>query len=197
MIKIGLTGGIGSGKTTVAKIFESLNIPIYYSDFWAKKLTNSDSKIILSLKKEFGERIYSSENNLNKELLSQIIFNDKSKLEIVNNIIHPIVKNHFNNWVKQQEKNNRKYIIKEAAILFESGANKQVDKVIIVSTELNLRIKRLQKRDNITKAEIEKKVSNQMPEDEKIKLADYIINNNENEMLISQVMNLHKIFISL
>jgi len=195
MIKIGLTGGIGSGKTTVAKMFESLNVPVYYSDFWAKKLTNSNTEIISKLKKEFGSEIYSKNNNtLNKILLSKIIFNSKSKLEIVNNIIHPIVKNHFDEWIKTQEKSNKKYIIKEAAILFESGAYKQVNKIIIVSTELDLRIKRLQKRDNITKSEILKKVASQMPEEEKIKLSNYIIYNNKNDMLLPQVLKFHNIF---
>ncbi len=194
MIKIGLTGGIGSGKTTVAKMFESLGVPIYYSDFWAKKLTNSNTEIISKLKKEFGNEIYSENNTLNKILLSKIIFNSKSKLEIVNNIIHPIVKNHFDEWVKTQEKLNKKYIIKETAILFESGAYKQVNKTITVSTELDLRIKRLQKRDNITEGEILKKVASQMPEEEKIKLSNYIIYNNKNDMLLPQVLKFHNIF---
>jgi len=194
MIKIGLTGGIGSGKTTVAKMFESLGVPIYYSDFWAKKLTNSNTEIISKLKKEFGNEIYSENNTLNKILLSKIIFNSKPKLEIVNNIIHPIVKNHFDEWVKTQEKLNKKYIIKETAILFESGAYKQVNKTITVSTELDLRIKRLQKRDNITEGEILKKVASQMPEEEKIKLSNYIIYNNKNDMLLPQVLKFHNIF---
>jgi len=194
MIKLGLTGGIGSGKTTVAKIFESLGVPVYYSDYWAKELTNSNNEIVSKLKKEFGNEIYSKDNTLNKPLLSEIIFNDKSKLEIVNNIIHPIVRNHFDEWVKTQEKSDKKYIIKEAAILFESGAYKQVTKTIIVSTGLNLRIKRIQKRDNITESEILKKVASQMPEEEKIKLSDYIIYNNENDMLLPQVLKFHDKF---
>lgn len=194
MIKLGLTGGIGSGKTTVAKIFENLGVPVYYSDYWAKELTNSNNKIVLKLKKEFGNEIYSKNKTLNKTLLSKIIFNDKSKLKIANNIIHPIVRNHFDEWVKAQENSDKKYIIKEAAILFESGAYKQVTKTIIVSTELNLRIKRIQKRDNITESEILKKVASQMPEEEKIELSDYIIYNNENDMLLPQVLKFHDKF---
>lgn len=194
MIKLGLTGGIGSGKTTVAEIFESLGVPVYYSDFWAKKLTNSNTEIISKLKKEFGYKIYSKDKTLNKVLLSKIIFSDKSKLEIVNKIIHPVVKNHFDNWADIQEKTKHKYIIKEAAILFESGAYKQVNKVIIVSTELDLRIARLQKRDGSSKDDISKKIASQMPEEEKIKLSDYIIYNNENDMLLPQVLKFQDIF---
>ena len=194
MIKLGLTGGIGSGKTTVAKIFETLGIPVYYSDFWAKNLTNSNKKIISKLKKEFGQEIYTTEKKLNKELLSKIIFSDKSKLEIVNNIIHPIVRNHFDNWVETKEKEKHKFIIKEAAILFESGAYKQVNKVITVSSKLELRIERLQNRDGSSKDEILKKIASQMPEEEKIKRSDYIIYNNKNDMLLQQVLKIRDIF---
>jgi len=192
MIKIGLTGGIGSGKTTVAKIFENLGVPVYYSDYWAKELSNTNTEIIDGLKQEFGEKIYSKNKTLNKTLLSKIIFNDKSQLEKVNNIIHPIVRNHFDSWANEHKKTNQKYIIKEAAILFESGAYKQVDKIITVFTELNLRIERLQKRDNITKSEILKKIAAQMPEEEKIKLSDYIIYNNKNDLLLPQILNIHE-----
>ena len=192
MIKIGLTGGIGSGKTTVAKIFENLGVPVYYSDYWAKKLSNTNTEIIDGLKQEFGEKIYSKNKTLNKTLLSKIIFNDKSQLEKVNNIIHPIVRNHFDNWANEHKKTNQKYIIKEAAILFESGAYKQVDKIITVFTELNLRIERLQKRDNITKSKILKKIAAQMPEEEKIKLSNYIIYNNKNDLLLPQVLKIHE-----
>lgn len=194
MLKIGLTGGIGTGKTTVAKIFETLKVPIYYSDYWAKYLTNNSSEIITKLKKEFGEDIYLQEGELNKTKLSSIIFSDKSNLAKVNDIIHPVVRAHFGNWVRNIEVQGFSYIIKEAAILFESGANKQVDKVIIVTSSKKLRIKRLQRRDDISADEIQKKMNSQMSEEEKISLSDYIIKNNDNEMLIPQVLELHSLF---
>lgn len=197
MLKIGLTGGIGTGKTTVAKIFETLKVPIYYSDYWAKYLTNNSSEIITKLKKEFGEDIYLQEGELNKTKLSSIIFSDKSRLTKVNDIVHPVVRAHFDNWVRDIETQGFSYIIKEAAILFESGANKQVDKVIIVTSSKKLRIKRLQRRDDISADEIQKKMNSQMSEEEKISLSDYIIKNNDNEMLIPQVLELHSLFNSM
>ena len=194
MLKLGLTGGIGTGKTTVAKIFETLNVPVYYSDYWAKYLTNNNSEIIIKLKNEFGKNIYLDNGELNKVKLSELIFGNKSVLLKVNEIIHPVVRSHFDNWVKNKKKQGSKYIIKEAAILFESGANKQVDKVIIVASQKDIRIKRLLKRDRTSIAEIEKRMNSQMPEEEKISLSDYVIFNNENELLIPQVLELHKLF---
>jgi dephospho-CoA kinase len=194
MLKIGLTGGIGSGKTSLAKIFESLGVKVYYSDYWAKYLTSNDIDIISKLKKEFGDDIYLKNNELDKLKLSKLIFNDKIHLQKVNDIIHPVVKAHFNNWVENQKNNNEKYIIKEAAILFESAANKQVDKVITVLSDLNLRIKRIQNRDGISIDEIKSKISSQMTDEEKIKLSDYVIYNNEKDMLLPQVLKLHNSF---
>ncbi len=187
MLKIGLTGGIGSGKTTIAKIFETLNIPIYYSDYWAKYLTNNDEQIKQSLINKYGKHLYKN-NKLNKNVLADIIFNNKSELEYVNSLIHPVVAEHFKNWAENQKSD---YIIKEAAILFESGAYKQVDKIITVVSNIKTRIKRIKERDNIDEELILKKIKSQMPDNEKIDKSDFIIYNNENDFLIPQVLNIH------
>ena len=137
------------------------------------------------------------DGKLNKRKLSSIIFSDKSRLTKVNDIVHPVVRAHFDNWVRDIETQGFSYIIKEAAILFESGANKQVDKVIVVTSSKELRIKRLQRRDDISTDEIQKKMNSQMSEEEKVSLSDYLIKNNDNEMLIPQVLELHSLFNSM
>ena len=185
MIIIGLTGGIGSGKTTAAEVFKKLGIAVYNSDEEAKKLMNSDTTIINKLKMIFGYDIYDSNNLLNKKKLAGLIFNNKDKLNTVNSIVHPVVKNHFKKWVNKQ---NAPYVIKETAILFESGINKDVDKIITVTAPIQLRINRLMKRDTISKEEIMKRINNQFDDEYKINKSDFVIKNDEKELIIRQIL---------
>ena len=187
MLKIGLTGGIGSGKSTVLLIFKSLGVPVYQADDRAKWLINHNSEIINTLSTEFGEEIYSNDK-INTSYLSNIVFKDPAKLNRLNSIIHPKVAEDFLLWCSKQ---NAKYIVKEAAILIESGAYQQLDKVILVTADLDDRIKRIMIRDQVTEQEVMQRVRNQMSDEEKIPYADYVINNNEEASLINQVKKIH------
>jgi len=190
MIKIGLTGGIGSGKTTVAKIFEVLGIPVYYADDAAKHLMNTDPGLKEQIIKNFGEGSYIN-GELDRKYIAAIVFNEKAKLELLNSLTHPATIRNAEEWMKKQ---NSPYIIKEAALLFESGANRSVDQVIGVYAPLPLRIQRTMQRDRITKEDVLKRVSRQMDEEEKIKRCDHVIINDEDQLLVPQVLNLHKKF---
>ena len=184
---VGLTGGIGSGKSTVAKVFATFNIPVYNSDIEAKKLMNTSSEIKKQLIFEFGEQVY-LKNYLNKKFLANIIFNDKQKLEYVNSIVHPVVINHFNKWVSLQ---TTSYVIKENAILFESGMYKNVDFIVTVTAPEETRIKRVQKRDNSTYEEVKSRIKNQISDKEKIKKSDFVIYNNNTRLILPQILKVH------
>lgn len=190
MLKIGLTGGIGSGKSTVAKIFEVLGVPVYYADDAAKELMNTDPQIKEAIKKIFGADAYQAEK-LNRSYLASIVFADEKKLETLNALIHPATINASNAWM---EKQSAPYIIKEAALLFESDAYKYLDAVIGVSSPLPQRIKRVMERDNTSEDEILKRINRQMNEEEKLKRCQFIIHNDESTLLIPQVIELDKKF---
>lgn len=185
---IGLTGGIGSGKTTVAKMFEELGISVYIADIEARKLSNRSKVIRRKLTEMLGPQAY-IDTQLNREFVAQMIFNDADLLKKVNAIIHPKVASHFKRWVKKQQ---GPYVIKEAAILFENGGYKQCDKTILVVAPKAVRIERLLARDNSNKAEIEARMKNQWSDSEKKKLADIIIENTHLETTRKQVLEVHK-----
>ncbi len=189
MLKIGVTGGIGSGKTTVCKIFEVLDIPVYYADPRAKLLMIEDSKLVKEIKKLLGDKSYNKDKSLNRKYIANIIFNDKNKLNALNALVHPAVKNDFDKWCDSQ---NSPYVLKEAALLFENGSYKSLDKTILVSAPLELRVLRVMKRDNHTRESILSRVRNQMPESEKEKLANIIIKNDNDISLISQIIEIHR-----
>ena len=189
MFIVGLTGGIGSGKTTVSEVFKNLGISVYNSDFEAKKIMNTDEDLINKLKMIFGFDIYDSDNQLNRKKLADLIFNNKNKLNTVNRIVHPAVKKHFQNWINKQ---NSPYIIKETAILFESGIYKEVDKIITVVSPLNTRINRIKKRDNLSEKEIKERINNQTDDEYKIKNSDFIITNNNISLILPQILSIHK-----
>jgi len=189
MFIVGLTGGIGSGKTTVSEVFKNLGISVYNSDFEAKKIMNTDEDLINKLKMIFGFDIYNSDNQLNRKKLADLIFNNKNKLNTVNRIVHPAVKKHFQNWINKQ---NSPYIIKETAILFESGIYKEVDKIITVVSPLNTRINRIKKRDNLSEKEIKERINNQTDDEYKIKNSDFIITNNNISLILPQILSIHK-----
>jgi dephospho-CoA kinase len=182
---IGLTGGIGSGKTTVARVFELLGIDVYYADIQAKKILSSD-KIKEQIISAFGN-VY-KDNKLQNKKLAEIVFNDKKKLEKLNSIVHPAVEKDFEQWSKKNS--GKPYLIKEAAILFESGSYKKVDKIITVFAPENIRILRVCKRDNINKAQVIARINNQMPDNEKIAKSDFVIKNYNGYLIIPQIIEI-------
>lgn len=170
---IGLTGGIGSGKTTIANYFLSLGIPVYIADEEAKKLLY-DKEVVNAVKEALGEEVLT--NGLpDKKKLAEIVFNDKQKLALLNSIIHPKVQEHFYEWVQSHQNSN--FVIKEAAILFESGSYKDCDKVILVTAPLDVRVKRVMARDNVTEDKVLERIANQWDDERKAKLSDYVITN--------------------
>lgn len=190
MLKIGITGGIGSGKSTVCKVFSLLNIPIYNTDEEAKKLLYFNDDINTQVVKSFGDGVLGNDKLIDRSKLAEIVFTDKEKLNTLNNIIHPAVAEHFNNWCRQQK--NAPYVLKEAAILFESGAYKAVDKVISVVAPVNLKIERTIKRDNTTAELVQQRMNNQTSDEEKTKRSDFVIKNTEKELLIPQIIAIHE-----
>jgi dephospho-CoA kinase len=175
MVKVGLTGGIGSGKTTVSNFLLEYGIPVYNSDSQGKKLMNTNLELISDIVNIFGESVYNN-GILNTNLLSSIVFSDPEKIKQLNNLVHPKVAEDFNQWVEKN--NNQPILIKEAAILIESGAYLNMDKIILVISKKSNRINRVSKRDNFDFESIEKRINFQLTDDEKIQYADYIIENN-------------------
>ena len=189
MIIIGLTGGIGAGKTTVSKLFALLNIPIYIADDRAKRILDIDGEVQNKIKTLFGENSIVN-GTVNRKLIAIESFGHPKILEQLNAIIHPAVSTDFEKW--KADNNSAPYVVKEAAILFESGSHVGCDKIILVSASLETRIDRVMKRDSITKSEVESRIINQWDEDKKKALSDFVICNDEDNSLISQVMKIHK-----
>ncbi|ADY52632.1 dephospho-CoA kinase [Pseudopedobacter saltans DSM 12145] len=192
-MKVGITGGIGSGKSTVSSIFELLGIPVYYADIEAKKLMVSNLTIREKVIELFGKESYIN-GELNRKHISAIAFNDSTLLEKLNATVHPVVIGDYKEWVKQQ---SAVYTLKEAALLFESGTYLDSDFNILVSSPLDLRIERVMKRDHVSREEVLARITKQMPEEEKERLATFIIYNNESEFLITQVLSIHQKVLSL
>lgn len=190
MLKVGITGGIGTGKTSVCNFFEIIGIPVFNADIEAKRIINSDKELKNKLVETFGEEIYLKSGEINKEIYSKIIFSSKENLEKSNSIIHPVVLQYYNAWCKKYQ--NLKYSIKEAAILFESGTYKNMDYIITVTAPLEQRIERVMKRDNLRREMIMKKIQNQLPEDYKIKNSDFVINNENECLIIPQILEIDK-----
>lgn len=191
MMVVGLTGGIGSGKTTIAKWFQSQNIPVYIADKEAKALMNRSKVIKRKLTSLFGEDAY-KEGKLNREYLASKIFSDRKLLSKMNAIVHPKVGSHFNRWLKKQDS---PYVIKEAAIIFENNLEYQYDYIITVVADKDLRIERVMKRDNASKEKVESIISNQLSDEEKIKKSHFVINNNKLEEAKEQALSIHQILL--
>ena len=184
---IGLTGGIGSGKTTVAKMFEQLGVHVYNSDLEAKKIMELPEVIVL-LKNSFGEAFF--ENNiLNRAKLADLVFRNAEKLNVLNAIVHPFVKKDFLFWVKKHH--NEKFVIKESAILFESKSNIDCDKIITVIAPLDLRMQRINERDNLSFDKIMSRINNQLSDEKKVENSDFIIENTDIEMTKTQVLKIY------
>ena len=189
MKKIGITGGMGSGKTTACRVFELLGIPVYYSDEESKKILSSDKIVRVELLQLFGNDILDADDKIDRKKLATLVFNTKLALDQLNAVLHPAVGKHFEKWLLIQQ---APYIIKEAAILFESGAYKQVEKVITVTAPLELRIKRILKRDNTSREEILQRIERQMSDEEKIERSDIVLVNDEEVLLIPQILKVHQ-----
>ncbi len=191
MTKIGITGGIGTGKTVVCKIFETFGIPVYYSDQRAKYLMENDKNLIRQIIENFGQ-VYTKDGKLNRKKLAQIIFNDKNKLQTINQLVHPAVKADFLLWSKKQQ---TPYVIKESALLFESKQYTDLDYIVTVWAPLELRIIRTMQRDNISRQQVIERINNQLDDQFKIYRSDFLIINDEQTALLPQILNLHKFFL--
>ena len=189
MIRVGLTGGIGSGKSTVAKILATLGIPVYIADEKSKILLDNDPIVVEAVKKEFGEEIYKF-GYADRKLLAAIVFDNKQRLEILNSIIHPAVERDFIKWANEQH--HVPYVIEESAILFESNAHLNMDVVVTVSAPIEIRIERAMRRDNSSREQILSRINNQISDSQREKFADFIITSDEKNLLIPQVLSLHK-----
>lgn len=194
MLKVGITGGIGSGKSTVCKIFEILGIPVYYADERAKFIMEHDARLIAALKKSFGESIFFPGGQLDRGKLASIVFRDSEKIAILNGLVHPSVAEDSNNWIKAQ---TSAYILKEAALLFESGSYKQLDLIISVTAPLELRISRVMARDGSSHKEVLNRINNQWPQEKKDELANFVIVNDGQHALVPQVLKVHKQILAL
>lgn len=191
MFKIGITGGIGSGKTFICKMFEQLGIPVYYADERAKYLMNHQEEVINAIKATFGEPSY-KDDTLNRAYLAENVFNNKENLTKLNNIVHPAVFKDTQNWVAQHQ--NAPFVLKEAALLFETGTHAQFDKNILVTAPEEVRIIRVMERDKVSKEQVEARMKNQLPDSKKMELADFIINNDGQTEVEKLVDKLYQYF---
>jgi dephospho-CoA kinase len=192
-LKIGITGGIGSGKTTVARIFEVLGIPVYYADDAAKKIMNEDEQLKKQIIASFGAASY-TDGQLNRSWLASQVFADKQKLSLLNSLVHPATIRNSIAWMKSQ---TTVYSLREAALIFESGVQGQLDYVIGVSAPLDLRIKRTMERDGLSCEQVHERMNRQINETIKMKLCDFVIHNDDKQGVIPQVLRLHEKFLLL
>ncbi len=186
---IGITGGIGSGKTTVAKIFSLLGIPVYSADDAAKEIMVNDPLLVAQIREHFGDASYFADGSLNRKHISNIVFADKEQLEVLNSLVHPATIRDSEAWARRQ---NSPYVLKEAALMYETESFHHVDKVIVVSAPQALRIQRVMKRDGVDRNAVLARMHKQLDEAIKLKLADFIIYNDERQMVIPQVLSLHQ-----
>ena len=193
VLRVGLTGGIGSGKSTVAQIFEVLGIPVYYADIEAKKLMNENAELRSAIIKNFGKEAY-SKDTLNRKHIASIVFSDPVKLELLNSIVHPATKKDGDDWMRRQ---TTAFAIHEAALIFEAKVSDRLDHVIGVSSPQELRIKRAMERDSVTREEILKRMTKQLDEEIKMSQCDFVVINDEQQLLIPQVLALHQQLIAL
>jgi dephospho-CoA kinase len=192
-LQIGITGGIGSGKTLVTKIFACLGIPVYDADSHAKELMTTDGILISQIKKEFGDLSYLSDGTLNRKYLGEVVFNQQEKLDILNGLVHPRVRLDFAKWTDRYKE--KPYVIREAALLFETGVYRLLDRTIVVYAPEDVRIRRVMNRDHRPEAQVRAIIQKQLSEEEKKALADDIIYNDDSILVIPQVLALHHRFL--
>jgi len=189
MIEAGITGGIGSGKTTVCRIFESMGIPVYYADPRAKFLMYKDKELKQQIKNLLGEEAYHSNGRPNRAVIATKIFSDKELLKGINSLVHPAVKNDYLKWRAQQKS---KYTLYEAALLVENNSYKKLDALIVVTAPESMRLARVVKRDNSNIEAVKSRMKNQLPESAKVAVADYLINNGGSQSLIPQIWEINQ-----
>ena len=192
ILKVGITGGIGSGKTTIAKVFEVLGIPVYYADDEAKRLMNEDEILKEKIQSHFGKECY-LDGTLNRKWLSNLVFNNDEKLSLLNSIVHPATILAAQVWMQQQ---TSPYALKEAALIFETGSQQQLDYVIGVFTPVPMRMQRVIQRDGLSQEEVKNRMDKQMEETTKMRLCDFVITNDEQELVIPQVLAIHETLLS-
>ena len=188
VLRVGLTGGIGSGKSTVAQIFEVLGIPVYYADVAAKKIMNEDEGVRSAITNIFGEQAFAN-NILDRKYISSIVFSDPAKLQQLNALVHPATKKNSDAWMREQ---TSPYAIHEAALIFEAKVSDRLDLVIGVSSPIELRIKRAMGRDKVSREEVLKRMEQQLNEEVKMSKCDFVLINDEQQLLIPQVLELHE-----
>ena len=194
MLKIGITGGIGSGKTTVCRIFESLGIPVFYADVVAKQIMVTDMLLVTGVKAAFGDESYDAAGKLNNKYIAQIVFNNQQELDKLNALVHPATFRAFEHWLNTVP-TGTPYILKEAALLFESGSYRLCDKSVLVTAPVDVRIARVMERDRVSREQVESRVNKQLSDEIKKGMADYFIENKETDALIPQVLKLHHQFL--
>ena len=188
MFRVGLTGGIGSGKTLACQIFEKLGVPVYYADTAARKLMNSNAELKKGIVLMFGEQAY-GRDGLDRQYLASSVFGDQEKLSGLNRLVHPAVREDFIRWTAEQS--GSPYVLEEAAILFESGASIGMNQTVLVYAPEELRINRVMKRDGRSREEVLKRMGHQLSEEEKMEMADHVLINDGTQMLLPQVIELH------
>lgn len=193
VLKLGVTGGIGSGKSSVCKVFSTLGIPIFYADVAAKEIMDTDIEIMNKINSITGKDLYTN-GTLDRTELARLIFNNGDILTQVNSLIHPLVFSTFKIWADIQK---APYVIMEAAILFESGGQKHVDKVLTVIAPVEQRVERIVNRNKLTREQVMERVKNQMDDASRIKLSDYVVYNSENDMIIPLVLKIHEELINM
>lgn len=188
MYQVGVTGGIGSGKTLVCQVIERLGVPVYYADIEARRLMNSDAGLIEGIRELFGDAAFRS-GKLDRGFVAGQVFGDPVKLDRLNSLVHPAVRQHYTEWMERQT--GAPYVVEEAAILIESGASKFLDRTVLVFAPESLRIRRVMERDRVPELEVRKRMMHQMNEEMKKDLADDILLNDGRSMLLPQIIQLH------
>jgi len=196
MYKVGITGGIGSGKTTICKVFEVLGIPVFYADTVAKQIMVEDALLVDGIKSTFGKQSYFDDGKLNNKHIAGIVFNNEAELDKLNALVHPAVFRAFDTW-EAQISSPVPYTLKEAALLFESGSYKMCDTNILVTAPMHIKINRVMQRDNVTTEQVRARMNKQMSDEEKTPFANHFIINDEAHSIIAQVLALHKQFLEI
>ncbi len=195
MLKIGITGGIGSGKTTVCKVFETLGIPVFYADPVAKEIMTTDRLLIKGIRETFGWESYLEDGVLNNKHIAQIVFNNPAELAKLNALVHPAVFRAFEVWLSEVPAQTP-YVLKEAALLFESGSYKMCDLSILVTAPLSTKLNRVMQRDQLSESQVKARMDKQFTDEKKVEMADFFITNDETQSVISQVISLHQQFLN-
>lgn len=189
MIRVAVTGGIGSGKSVVCEVFDKIGIAVFNADYWAKHIMNNNTDVVKQLKKLLGNDVYRQNGMLDRKKMAEIIFSDTFMLEKVNSIVHPVVRNEFQSWSTKQ---TSAYVIQEAAIIFENKQASTFDKIILVTAPEKIRINRVTKRDRLKANDVQKRINNQLSDEIKKKKSDYIIINDNIQLILPQILKIDK-----